>query len=241
MTSTAALLLEDHHVHSTFSDGTSSLEENVEHAERRGLHRLGCVDHVRVDTTYVPAYAAAVRAVQRTTSLALTVGIEAKILDTGGRLDLPADGLDDVDLVYAADHQFPWRDGPRSPRVVKEWLDDGQVSPGPCIEALVSATIATMQRYRDHRLILAHLFSVLPKAGLAETQVPEPLLHALADVAVATGTMVEISERWHCPSLRTLRAFAAAGATVICSTDSHGTATIGRYQYVRATLEALTS
>ena len=96
-----------------------------------------------------------------------------------------------------------------------------------------------MRRNRRHPLVLAHLFSILPKVGLSEDQVPDELLAELAAAAAATGTTVEISERWRCPSLRTLRAVRAAGAAIVCSTDSHLATRIGRYDYVRSTLQAL--
>ncbi|MFZ0974784.1 MAG: PHP domain-containing protein, partial [Solirubrobacteraceae bacterium] len=80
---------QDMHVHSTFSDGAHSLEENVAEAESLGLVELGCVDHVRVDTDWVPAYAAAVAALRERTEVRLQCGIEAKLLDTAGALDLP--------------------------------------------------------------------------------------------------------------------------------------------------------
>ncbi len=235
---TDILLREDHHVHSTFSDGRSTLDENLAQAERVGLGRLGCVDHVRADTTYLPDYAAAVRTLRLRTSVALSIGIEAKILDADGHLDMPATGLGVIDVIYAADHQFPWRDGPRSPRDVKADLESG-ASSAQCIETLVVATVAAMRRNRTHPLVLAHVFSILPKVGLSEDQVPDALLAELASVAADTGTIVEISERWRCPSLRTLRTLRATGADIVCSTDSHVATGIGRYDYVRATLEAL--
>lgn len=232
-------LREDHHVHSTFSDGRSSLEDNIAAAEQAGLRHLGCVDHVRVDTTYVPEYAAAVRALRATTTLTLSIGIEAKILDTSGRLDVPVDALDHVDRVYAADHQFPWLGGPQSPRQVKTWIEHGDVSPAHCIETLVEATIGAMHTHRRHQLVLAHVFSILPKVGLTEAAVPETLVRALVTAAADTNTIVEVSERWHCPSARIVRAMRAAGVALVCSTDSHAAATIGRYQYVRSTIEEL--
>jgi putative hydrolase len=235
---TDALLLQDHHVHSTFSDGRSTLEENIAEAERLGLGHLGCVDHVRADTTYHPDYAAAVRALRPKTAVSLSIGIEAKILDAEGTLDLPATGLEVIDVIYAADHQFPWQGGPRSPREVKADLDKG-ASVSHCIETLVMATVAAMRRPRSHRLVLAHLFSILPKVGLSEDQVPDSLIAELASAAAATGTVVEISERWRCPSQRALNAVRAAGAAIVCSTDSHLASAIGRYDYVRSTLQAV--
>ena len=241
MSQAAALLLEDHHVHSVFSDGKTTIEENIVAAERLGLQRLGCVDHVRADTTYVPDYVAAIRRLRTTTTVVLTAGIEAKILDTAGQLDVPLDGTDGVDYVYAADHQFPWHDGPRSPREVKTWLQDGRVTAAQCVAVLIRSTVAAMHGYRRHPLVLAHLFSILPKVGLSEDDVADELLGNVGAVAVTTGTIVEVSERWRCPSARVLRALAAAGATVVCSTDSHSAATIGLYEYVRTVLPGITT
>ena len=101
----------DMHVHSTFSDGRDRLEDNVAEAEALGLTALGCVDHVRADTGWVPGYVAAVHALRPQTGVELRCGIEAKLLDTTGALDLPA-GIDGVDAIYAADHQVPLPSGP---------------------------------------------------------------------------------------------------------------------------------
>ena len=182
MIQAAALLLEDHHVHSVFSDGKTTIEENIAQAERCGLRRLGCVDHVRADTTYVPEYVAAIRRLRPTTAVALTAGIEAKILDLSGRLDVPVAGVDGIDFVYVADHQFPWNDGPRSPRDVKAALQAGHVTAAHCGTMLIESTIAAMRGYRRHPLVLAHLFSILPKLGLSEDDVPEEQLLSLIHI-----------------------------------------------------------
>jgi putative hydrolase len=106
---------------------------------------------------------------------------------------------------------------------------------------LVTSMCAAMRSNRSHRLVLAHAFSILPKVGLSEDGLSDDLLRDLADAAASTGTVVEISERWRCPSVRTLRAVRTAGARIVCSTDGHIATAIGRYEYVRATLRALAS
>src|ERR1700729_2896982 len=98
---------EDFHVHSTFSDGASTLAENVAAARERGLRTLCLVDHVRQDTTWVPEFAAAVAPYRGEPGLRVLAGVEAKILDTCGHLDLPAQLDDSVDLVLVADHRVP--------------------------------------------------------------------------------------------------------------------------------------
>jgi putative hydrolase len=57
---TGARLSEDYHVHSTFSDGVSTVAENVQAARQRGLRTLCLVDHVRRDSAWVPDFVTAV-------------------------------------------------------------------------------------------------------------------------------------------------------------------------------------
>lgn len=219
----------DMHVHSTFSDGKNTIEENIAEAEALGLRTLTCVDHVRMDTTYVPQFVAAVRALRPTTEVELLCAVEAKILDTAGTLDLP-DGLEGVDRLYAADHQVPWTDGPRHPREVGEALQTGEVSAREVLEHLVDGTAGAVTRYPD--VVLAHLFSVLPKLGLHEEDVPMDLIERLADAtAAADGGRIEVSERWSCPQTRTLAPFVARGVPLLLSTDAHMRSRMGRYDH----------
>jgi putative hydrolase len=51
---------EDFHVHSTFSDGASTLADNVRVARERRLRTLCLVDHVRAGTSWLPDFARAV-------------------------------------------------------------------------------------------------------------------------------------------------------------------------------------
>jgi putative hydrolase len=229
-------LRQDMHVHSTFSDGRDAIEDNVAQAERLGLTALGCVDHVRADTAWVPEYAAAVRRVRVTTGVRLVCSIEAKLLDTTGALDLPA-ALDGVEAIFAADHQVPLEDGPAHPRDVRERLQRGELRAEDVLEAIVTATARSLDR--AHPVVIAHLFSVLPKIGLDEAAVPDDLLRHLASECKRTGQSVEISERWRCPSARTLRPFAEYGVPIVLSTDSHSSETIGRYAYCAGVVSEL--
>lgn len=229
---------QDMHVHSTFSDGANSLEENLAEAERLGLTELGCVDHVRVDTDWVPGYAAAVAALRERTGVRLQCGIEAKLLDTGGALDLP-EPCPGVDAIYAADHQVPLADGPHHPRDIRAALEDGSVSDEEIIGAIIASTAAAVQSHDG--IVIAHFFSILPKIGIEESQVALEPLQDLARATAATGARIEVSERWRCPSPRTLRPFADHGVPILLSTDSHRRETIGRYDHCAAVLAALAS
>jgi putative hydrolase len=229
-------LRQDMHVHSTFSDGANSLEENVAEAERLSLLELGCVDHVRVDTAWLHAYVAAVVALREHTRVRLQCGIEAKLLDTAGALDLP-ERCPGVDAIYAADHQVPLADGPHHPREIRAALADGSVSEEEIIGAVVASTAAAVQSHEG--VVIAHFFSILPKVGIDESRVALEPLEELARATAASGARIEISERWRCPSARTLRPFVEHGVPILISTDSHRRETIGRYQHCTGVLATL--
>ncbi len=232
-----ALLRQDTHVHSTFSDGRNTLAENVAEAERLGLWTLTCVDHVRRDTDWLPAYVAAVKALRRHTAVILRCAVEAKLLDTSGRLDAP-DDLAGVDAIYVADHQVPLADGPHTPGEVREGIAAGELDPQAVIAAIVVSTAAALTS-RPQPMVIAHLFSILPKIGLCEDDVPDAMLERLARAAASAGASIEISERWRCPGARALRPFEEHGVTLLLSTDSHRRETIGRYDYCVRTLAQL--
>jgi putative hydrolase len=221
---------EDHHVHSSFSDdAVSTLAQNVECARRRGLRVLGLADHVRRDSAWVPEYLAAVAALRPVPGLDIRAGVEAKILDASGQLDLP-DGAAGADRVLIADHQFPGERGPVHPRAMRDAITAGQITADEAISGLIGATAAALQQ--AERPQLAHLFSILPKLGIAEASVPDEAISHLARRARSSGAVLEVNEKWACPSARTIRAFAAAGVPLVASTDSHDCRDIGVYDSI---------
>ena len=186
---------------------------------------------MRVDTDWVPDYVAAVQRLRGETAVQLRCGIEAKLLDTTGALDLPAQ-IDDVDAIYAADHQVPLAEGPTHPREVKERIAAGDLSAEEVVEAILISTQRALDR--PQHVVIAHFGSILPKIGLTEADLPASGLERLAAEAARTGQEIEISERWRCPSAVTLRPFLRHGVSIALSTDSHKRETIGRYTHCLA-------
>lgn len=227
---TADLLAGDHHVHSTFSDdAVSTLAENVAAAVAAGLTTVRLVDHVRQSTTWVPEYLAAVRALAVPDGLTVLTGVEAKILDASGALDIP-DLPRGIDRILIADHQFPGTDGPLSPTAVRERMAAGWAA-DDVLDQFVTASNAAMRRHPGNQL--AHWFSILPKIGLSERDLGEERVRVWAATAAETDTLVEVNEKWGCPEPSTLRALRAAGARIVASTDSHQASDVGRYARVR--------
>ena len=239
-----ALTKGDFHVHSTFSDDArSTVSENLAAASAAGLTHIRLVDHVRQSTTWVPDFLATVAAAPIFTDLTVFTGVEAKILNARGELDLPADlviGTGGVDAVLIADHQFPGLDGAWTPDETRARIASG-LSTSDTLDLLVGATIAAMESVESGQL--AHCFSILPKIGLDESDLTDEHLAAWARAAVRTGTTIEVNEKWGCPGPRSLRAALDAGATLVASTDSHVATEVGQYSTVAgilASTEALT-
>ncbi len=168
----------------------------------------------------------------------VVAGVEAKILTADGSLDLP-DDLAGIDLVLIADHQFPAEHGPVLPGELRVLIERGTISGQDAIAGLVDATAAALTTVTGRRVLLAHLFSILPKLGLDEAAVPDASLRRLAGRTADAGAMLEINEKWNCPSARTVRAFCSAGVQVVAGSDSHDCATIGVFPSVRQTIEAV--
>ncbi|MDY0985428.1 PHP domain-containing protein [Microbacterium sp. CFBP9023] len=229
-----ALLRGDHHVHSTFSDdAVSTLAENVAAASAAGLTTVRLVDHVRQSTPWVPEYLAAVRALRVPEDLTVLTGVEAKILDASGELDIP-ELPSGIDRILIADHQFPGIDGPLGPSAVRERLDGGWAAED-ALDQLVSALIAAMRRHPGNQL--AHCFSILPKIGLSEAELGADRITAWATTAAETDTQVEVNEKWGCPGIPLLDALRSAGAEIVASTDSHIASDVGRYARVTEILD----
>lgn len=233
---TEPALTQDMQVHSTFSDGANTIGKNVAEAEQIGLTELTCVEHVRGDTGWIPAYVAAIRESRKRTPIVLGCAVEAKILDIYGCLDLPAE-LDGVDAVYAASHQAPSPDGPMNPRSTRERIEAGELDPQMVLRWIVNGTVAAVRR--NEHLVIAHLFSVLPGLGLNERDVPPGLIDSLATAAAECDARVVIDEYWRCPAARTLRPFVRHGVPLLLGSGSHDSETVGRYDYCAGVLHEL--
>lgn len=232
-------LAEDLHVHSTFSDDAhSTIAENLLAATEAGLRSVRLIDHVRATTTWVPDYLAEVAAVPRPPGLRVHTGVETKLLDRAGHLDVPPAAVvpGALDALVIGDHQFPGPEGPRSPDDVRAHLAGGG-STREVLSDYLEATLATMVAHPGAQL--AHWFSLLPKIGLAEEDLSTDQLAAWASTAARHRIVVEMNEKWRCPSPRTLRMAFDHGVHVVAATDSHRADEVGAYRWVRTAARAI--
>lgn len=224
--------MHDLHVHTSFSDGDDDLATVVEHAQRAGVRTLGISDHVRSTTTWLGDYHDALDRAESTAHIEILRGVEAKMIDTTGRLDLP-DDVGPLDYVLVADHQVPSPHGVLHPDAVRNLLDSGRLSAGEVVSWIMEATVAAAKA-APAQPIVAHLFSVLPKIGISDIGLPPALIARFADALHSTGAWVEINEKWRCPSYTVAMLLDRAGVPIVAGSDSHRAVDVGRYSYVLA-------
>lgn len=220
----------DWHTHSDLTDGADPWEAMAAAARDAGLALLGASDHVRRDSTWLPEYAARVRALDGVGGLRVRCGVEVKMLDAAGRLDLP-DALPALDHVLVADHQFPGPDGPLHPRVIAERVAAAPSAATDAVDTLVGATCAAVGR-APAPAIVAHLFSLLPKCGIEIDHVTDEHVAALAAACVAADAAVEVNEKWRCPGVPVLRGLAERGVRIVAGSDAHRASDVGRWVYL---------
>jgi putative hydrolase len=234
----SALITGDYHVHSTFSDDArSTVSENLAAASAAGLTEVRLVDHVRQSTTWVADFLSTVSAAPIFADLSVLTGVEAKMLNARGELDIPSDlvvGPGGVGAILIADHQFPGLDGAWTPDEARAKIAAG-LRVSDALDILIGATVAAMESVEFGQL--AHCFSILPKIGLAESDLTDEQLSTWAGAAANTGTLIEVNEKWGCPGPRSVRAALAAGAQLVAATDSHVATDVGSYSRVRAILD----
>ena len=131
-----------------------------------------------------------------------------------------------MDRVLIADHQFPGDYGPVRPRTCGTRSGAGSARAGEVIDGLHRGDRGALDRVA--RPQLAHLFSLLPKMGLDEADVPGTALDHLARTAAGPARGWRSTRSGPARPPRTIRALAAAGVPLVASTDSHDCATIGQ-------------
>ena len=125
----------DLHMHSTWTDGTVTIEEMAEAAKQRGLKYIAITDHSKRVTMVGGLDAKQVRQQwaeidklnERLRGITILKGIEVDILERGG-LDLPDDVLAEADWVVASVHYGQQQSREQITRRVVEALQNPHVA-----------------------------------------------------------------------------------------------------------------
>jgi putative hydrolase len=229
----------DHHAHTLFSVGSSTVDECVRAAERAGLSRLVLVDRAGPGDDWLAAHAAVVRRAARRSDVVVARGLEVAVLDTAGTLALPAD-LAAVDVLTVSTAGFPLRSGPATPADVRLLLSTGVLAPGQLVELLAKALLAGLARAAEWaQPVLARPFAPLAAAGLPD-RVPAELVSTVATGCLEVGAAVEVNERWRCPSVPVAQALSAAGVPLVAGSSARRADAVGAWSYLVDVAAAVT-
>jgi DNA polymerase (family 10) len=198
----------DLHCHTTWSDGTASVEEMAVAARDRGYEYLAICDHTRsvsvvpgLDGDDVRRQADEIAAAnERLAPFRILRGIECDILP-GGSLDLPDDVLAELDWVMASVHA-----GQRTPR-----------------EELTRRVVEALRN--PYVRGLSH-----PTGRLIDRRPPNALdLERVLEVAAETGAALEVNGLPDRLDLRDehVRLVVEAGVPIVVSTDAHSVRGLG--------------
>lgn len=223
----------DAHVHTGFAAGRDSIGVVVSAADLAGLAGVTFADQVNAETTWLPAYADAIRRARRRTELALRVGAEVEVVRPDGWLGWPGD-LGHLEVVSVAVSRLPLPEGPAGPREVRALLAAGRITPEQVAEIVVTATVKGLDRAARYAPVqLARPLSLLGQVGIDDAAVTPRILEELAAACRASGAAVEISEAWRSPSPRVVRMLRVAGVTLVAASDARYAAEVGHWQYLR--------
>ncbi|MFI5895243.1 hydrolase [Actinoplanes sp. NPDC051513] len=223
----------DAHVHTGFAAGRDSVGVVVSAADQAGLTALTFADQVGPETTWLSAYADAVRRARQRTEMTLRVAAEVEVVQPDGWLAWPAD-LRHLEAVSVAVSRLPLSSGLYGPRDVRAMLAAGELSPEQVAEGLIGATVQGIERASRYAPTqLARPLSLLAQVGLDDAVITPDLVSALAAACRETGTVVEISEAWRCPSARLVALLRAAQVTLVPASDARYAAEVGHWQYLR--------
>lgn len=192
----------DLHVHSTASDGRSTIEEMAEGARARGYDYLAICDHSKssviangLDESRLLRHIEDIRAVgRRVKGVALLAGIECDIL-ANGKLDYPDDVLARLDWVVASIHSAQQQDR----------------------ASLTRRSIAAMEN--PYVCALGHPSGRL----LGRRDAMDLDWEQLFAAAARTGCALEISASWQRLDLKDVHVRQAidAGCRLVINTDAH--------------------
>jgi histidinol phosphatase-like PHP family hydrolase len=234
----------DAHVHTAFSGGRDSVSVLVSAGEKAGLSGLTFADLVGPDSAWLASYRASIHRASQRTELTLRCGVEVEAIGTDGWLAFPTD-LGGLEVISVGLSRLPLPAGPVGPEVVRSLLLVGAVSSSDVIEQLVTITCLAVERVARYApTLLARPLSFLTRAGIDDADVPDQAIAALVEACRSHGTVVEVSERYRMPSIRMVRAFAAAGVAMVAASDARSAAEVGGWAYateVAAVLAGLDS
>ncbi|MCX8204858.1 MAG: PHP domain-containing protein [Candidatus Nezhaarchaeota archaeon] len=213
----------DLHVHSTFSDGDSTLHDIASSLRTKGLAALGVSDHYvsnsaprgRMGRSKVKEY------LSQASSLGLLKGVEVDIYEDGGVSIAPSERWL-FDYIIGGVHRLGgidfWRDPSSIPR------------PGRFMEALREAIVGAIES--GHIDVVAHL-TWLPEdlRGAEGDLITDSWVGSIVRAAASRGVAIEVNGMWKVPGERVVERCLKEGVKLSMGSDAHRAGDVGDLSY----------
>ena len=215
----------DFHMHSNFSDGQSTIEEYVISARSKGLEAIAITDHVWRSSEWVDKYVSEIKELQRKyDSIIILAGLEAKVIDLDGNVDVSEEDRDKVDFIMAVVHRF-------LPEEASPYNDLSKLAPGEAAELETELTIKLIRNPRVD--IIGHFTRTYYKfhfGNRTKEEFPEQLIRKVVREAAKWQKPMEYGTTL--PSKdKLLRLCLKEGAPFTIGSDSHNAKDIGNIKY----------
>lgn len=213
----------DYHTHTFYSDGKSTIEDNVRTAVEKGLQVIGISDHGWGHAFYGikkekrgEIFAEIERLKQKYPDIRIMKAIEANILGPSGKLDITPEEMQDYDIVLAGYH---FGSKPASASDVLSHLIN-------YLNRLFGLFRKTAIRRNTDSLIVAmcdYPFQVLTHPG---DKGPVDIVR-IAEASIKYNKILEVNKRHHYMTVEQLRQIRDMDVKILLSSDAHTTEDIG--------------
>lgn len=204
----------DYHLHTSYTDGTASVQKMAGVAVEIGLVEVLFSEHVRRTSTYFPSFVTDVRGLGYA-NLKSYAGVEAKILSFDGHLDCPIDVAQMCDVIIGSVHSPPAELSGAS-------CDWRQMDVKDALRLEFSLAMAVLTKSEAH--ILGH------PMGMVITYFnfcPLEHLYKLARACCDFDKVFELNARYCASPGEWIDIVRLANCKVSLGSDSHGTTGVG--------------
>jgi len=218
----------DFHMHTNFTDGRSSPEEMVARAVELELSAITFSEHVNRTSDWFDGFRERIQSVKSNSALRVFVGLETKINNFMGEMDVSAALIKNADLVVGVVHRYPDHNGRLIPIDDMKHLEMTQAAEtefGLALKILEAEPVD----------VLGHPFGVF--SNFFGT-FPEQMMRQLCEKAVERNKAIEINTKYLVNPETLMALLREINPLVSIGSDAHHFSEIGRhFQTIREAVE----
>ncbi|MFH1581699.1 MAG: PHP domain-containing protein [Pseudomonadota bacterium] len=96
----------DYHIHTNWTDGQHSPREIIKQAKKLGINSIAFTEHVRKESTYFKDFYKEIDELRNNEDLEIFIGIETKVVNKQGDLDISRHDYDLAEIVLGSVHRI---------------------------------------------------------------------------------------------------------------------------------------